>query len=81
MRLAVIGLIIGLLIGGLAGYVTRPQSAEIKLPGVTIEITGKGPAHGGDAVTSGQMQHIGLFAAIGAVAGLAVGFLAGRARG
>lgn len=80
MNLKVICLVLGLVAGALAGYVTRPESAEIKLPGVNIEITGTGTAQGGGELTSDQMTHIGIFAVIGAVIGLGVGLIAGRGR-
>ncbi|MGQ4273707.1 hypothetical protein [Terrihabitans sp. B22-R8] len=76
----VILLIIGLVAGGLIGYVTRPQSAEISLPGVNIQITGDEPARGGGDITSDQWQHIGLFAVIGGIIGLGLGFVADRRR-
>jgi hypothetical protein len=64
--------------GALVGYVTRPESAEIKLPGLNIQITGDGPAQGGGELTSDQLQHIGIFAAIGAIIGLGAGVVVGR---
>jgi hypothetical protein len=70
-------LVLGLLAGALVGYVTRPQSAEIKLPGLNIQITGEGAAEGGK-ITSDQWQHIGIFAAIGAIIGLGAGVVVGR---
>jgi hypothetical protein len=71
-------LVIGLVAGALVGYVTRPQSAEINLPGLNIQITGEGRAEGGGALTSDQWQHIGIFAAIGALIGLGAGVIVGR---
>ena len=71
-------LVLGLLAGALAGYVTRPESAEIKLPGLNIQITGEGRAEGGGELTSDQWQHIGIFAAIGAIIGLGAGIVVGR---
>jgi hypothetical protein len=71
-------LVIGLLAGALVGYVTRPQSAEINLPGLNIQITGEGRAEGGGELTSDQWQHIGIFAAIGALIGLGAGVVVGR---
>jgi hypothetical protein len=38
------------------------------------------PAAPGDAVTSSQWQHIGIFAGIGALVGLGLGFAADRRR-
>lgn len=70
-------LVLGLLAGALVGYVTRPQSAEINLPGLNIQITGEGTAQGGE-ITSAQWQHIGIFAAIGAIIGLGAGIVVGR---
>ena len=71
-------LVLGLIAGGLVGYVTRPQSAEINLPGLNIQITGEGRAQGGGEITSDQWQHIGIFAAIGAIIGLGAGVVVGR---
>ena len=71
-------LVIGLLAGALVGYVTRPQSAEINLPGLNIQITGEGRAEGGGELTADQWQHIGIFAAIGALIGLGAGVVVGR---
>jgi hypothetical protein len=70
-------LVLGLVAGALVGYVTRPQSAEINLPGLNIQITGEGPAKGGE-LTPDQWQHIGIFAAIGAIIGLGAGIAVGR---
>jgi hypothetical protein len=70
-------LVLGLVAGALVGYLTRPQSAEINLPGLNIQITGDGPAEGGQ-LTSDQWQHIGIFAVIGAIIGLGAGVVVGR---
>jgi hypothetical protein len=70
-------LVLGILAGAMVGYVTRPQSAEINLPGLNIQITGDGPAEAGE-LTSDQWQHIGIFAAIGAIIGLGAGVVVGR---
>ena len=39
---------------------------------------GKSAARSGDSLTTGQMQHIGIFAAIGAALGLGAGLVVGR---
>ena len=74
-------LLIGLVAGGLAGYLTRPEAAEIKVGSFSLEIQGDSPAGTrGGSLTTGQMQHIGIFAVIGAVLGLGIGFVADRRR-
>ena len=81
MNIKVIWLVIGLVVGGLVGYLTRPQAAELSIGNVSIEIQGAHPAGaGGGALTSGQSEHIAIFAAIGAVIGLGIGFVADRRR-
>ncbi len=74
-------LVVGLLVGALSGYLTRPESAEIKLGPLNIEVKGDQVARGNGPLTSSQMQHIAIIAAIGGVIGLAVGFAMGRGRG
>ena len=74
-------LLLGLLIGAVVGYVTRPQAAEIRLGGTSIEFQNNqvlaGPAGG---MTSGQSQHILLYTIAGGVLGLLAGFAADRRR-
>jgi hypothetical protein len=74
-------LVVGLLIGALSGYLTRPESAEIKLGPLSIEVKGNQIAHDNGPLTSSQVQHIAIIALIGGVIGLGVGFAAGRSRG
>ena len=83
MNLKVLLLLAGLVIGGLAGYLTRPDAAEIRAGGVSIEIQtgGTAPAGAGGGVTTGQWQHIGIFAVGGAILGLLAGFALDRRRG
>ena len=73
-------LVVGLLIGALSGYLTRP-SAEIKLGPLSIEVKGDRVAHDNGPLTSSQVQHIAFITLIGGVIGLGVGFAAGRSRG
>jgi hypothetical protein len=68
--------VVGLLVGALAGYLTRPETAEIKLGPLSIEVKGDRPAQGGGPITSGQMQHIALITLIGGVIGAGLGFVA-----
>jgi len=78
MNTKVVLLIAGILIGGLTGYLTRPESAEINLGPLSIEVQGDRPAQGSGPITSGQWQHIAIFTVIGGLIGLAAGFVAGR---
>ncbi|HEV2000560.1 MAG TPA: hypothetical protein VGQ97_08750 [Xanthobacteraceae bacterium] len=71
-------LLIGALVGGLIGYLSRPESAEIKIGPLNIQITGPGAAGGGGELTTPQLQHIGLIALIGAALGFGVGFVVER---
>lgn len=82
MNLKVILLVVGLVLGGLAGYFTRPEAAELKLGGLSVEVQSgrQAPSRDGGSITSGQWQHIGAFAAGGALLGLLVGFAADRRR-
>jgi hypothetical protein len=67
-------LIVGLLIGAFAGYLTRPESAEIKLGPLSIEVKGNQVAHDTGPLTSSQMQHIAIITVIGGAIGLVLGF-------
>jgi hypothetical protein len=67
-------LVVGLLIGAFAGYLTRPQAAEIKLGPLKLEVTGDKVASGGGSLTSSQVQHIALIALIGGVVGIGLGY-------
>jgi hypothetical protein len=73
-------LLIGLVIGGLAGYMTRPEeSTEIKLGPVSVEVRTNERARGGP-LTSSQVQHIAILTAIGGAIGLGMGFALGKRR-
>ena len=67
-------LVVGLLIGALSGYLTRPESTEIKLGPLSIEVKGSQVAHDGGPLTSSQIQHIAIITALGGVIGLGLGF-------
>lgn len=72
-------LILGLLVGGVAGYLTRPQAAEIRIGGASIEFSdNKVSTSSSGSLTSGQSQHILLYAVFGGVIGLLAGFVADR---
>jgi hypothetical protein len=74
-------LVVGLLIGALSGYLTRPESTEIKLGPLSIEVKGNQVAHDNGPLTSSQFRHIAIITLIGGVIGLGVGFAAGKSRG
>jgi len=73
-------LLVGLLIGGLAGYMTRPETAEIKLGPLSLEVRTDERARGGGPLTSSQVQHIAILTAIGGIIGLGLGFAMGKRR-
>ena len=70
----VVFLVVGLLIGALAGYLTRPETAEIRLGPISIEVRGDNVARGGGELTSSQVQHIAIVTLIGGLVGLGLGF-------
>ncbi len=75
-------LILGVLVGGVVGYVTRPQAAEIRLGGASFEIedTSRSASDDGGALTTGQLRRVFVFAVAGGVVGLLAGVLADRRR-
>jgi hypothetical protein len=74
-------LVLGVIIGGVIGYATRPEIAEIRIGKLNIEISGKGVGrHNGGEITSEQWKHIAIFALIGGVLGLGLGFAMERGR-
>jgi hypothetical protein len=70
----VVFLAIGLAIGVLAGYLTRPETTEIRLGPINIEVRGDNVASGGGELTSSQVEHIAIVAMIGGLVGLGLGF-------
>ena len=74
-------LIIGLLVGAVSGYMTRPESTEIRLGPLSIEVKGNQVAHDNGPLTTSQFRHIAIITLIGGVIGLGVGFAAGKSRG
>jgi hypothetical protein len=70
----VVFLLIGLFVGAVAGYLTRPESAEIRLGPLNIEVTGNQVARGGGPLTGSQLRYIALITAIGGALGLALGY-------
>ena len=76
----VVLLVVGLLLGAAVGYLTRPESTQITLGPLSIEVQGNRPAQGGGPMTSGQWQYVALFTVIGGLIGAAVGFVVDRRR-
>jgi hypothetical protein len=76
----IVFLIIGLLVGAASGYMTRPESAEIKLGPLSIEVKGNQVARDNGPLTSSQFQHIAIITLIGGVIGMGVGFAVGKNR-
>jgi len=72
--------VIGVLVGTLVGYLTRPEATEIKLGPLSVEVQGSGTARGNDPLTGGQMQHVAIAAIIGGLVGAGIGFAVGRSR-
>jgi hypothetical protein len=71
---------VGLVIGAIGGYLTRPDSTEIKIGPVQIEVTGKGVARGGGDLTSSQVQHVLLIALLGGLIGVGFGYAVDRGK-
>ena len=74
-------LVVGLLIGALAGYLTRPESTEIKFGPFKLEVSGDRVARDNGPITSSQVQHIALITLIGGIVGLGFGFVTGKNKG
>ncbi len=70
----VVFLAIGIFVGAVAGYLTRPESAEIRLGPLNFEIIGNQVIHGGGPLTGSQLRYIAMVTAIGGVLGLALGY-------
>jgi hypothetical protein len=79
-NLKVFLLVIGVLIGAAVGYETRPETAEIRIGKLEIQITGKGMGARDDHITSDQWKHIAIFALIGGLLGLGLGIALDRRR-
>ena len=73
-------LVLGVIIGGVVGYATRPETAEIRIGKLNIEISGKGIGRNDGSLTSDQWKHIAIFSLIGGVLGLGLGFAMERGR-
>jgi hypothetical protein len=71
----VVFLLIGLIVGGLTGYLTRPEAAEIRIGPLSLEVRGNNIPHDEDSgLTSSQVEHIAIITLIGGMIGLGFGF-------
>ena len=70
----IVFLVIGIFVGAIAGYLTRPESTEIRLGPLNVEITGNKIARDEGPLTGAQMRYIGMVTLIGAALGLALGY-------
>jgi hypothetical protein len=71
-------LVLGLLIGGVTGWLTRPAAAELTIGPLQIEVQGDRPAEGSGPLTTGQIEHVALYAVIGGLIGFLIGFAVDR---
>ena len=90
----VILLIVGLVIGAAAGWFTAPKAVDVDVGGVSLEVVGNGGGamvsadrKNGVEVSIGKRSMLddrntrtAIFAAIGGVIGLIIGFVADRRR-
>jgi hypothetical protein len=70
----VVFLAIGLFVGAIAGYLTRPESADIRIGPISIEVTGDKAARGSGPMTGSQMRYLAMVTLIGGALGLALGY-------
>ncbi len=73
-------LVLGVILGGVVGYATRPETAEIRIGKLNIEISGKGIGRNDGSLTSDQWKHIAIFSLIGGILGLGLGFAMERGK-
>jgi hypothetical protein len=70
----VLVLLIGLFVGAVSGYFTRPESAEIQVGPMHLEVTGNRIARGDEPLTGSQLRYIAMVTLIGGVIGLGLGY-------
>jgi len=72
-------LLIGLAVGGIIGWLTRPEAVEFEVGPVRIEIEGdRAAGASGNSLTSGQATHVAIIAVLGGLLGLGLGFVVDR---
>ncbi len=74
-------LLLGLVVGGLVGYLTRPAATEFRLGGASLEVQDTSRTASPDAgLTTGQGRRIMIFTVAGGVIGLLAGLAFDRRR-
>lgn len=73
-------LLVGLFVGGVVGWFTKPAALAFQFGDINIEISADGPVDSGQGLTSEQVRHIGLIGAIGGLIGLGLGIAVDRKR-
>jgi len=77
-NLKVICLLLGIVAGGLVGFVTKPPQWASVIPIINVPVQVE-PKEKGE-LTNRQFNHVALCALIGGIVGLGFGFVAGRRR-
>ncbi len=77
MNIRVSLLFLGLLLGGIVGWVTRPTATEINLGPLHAEVQSDHGAGAQDTgpLTDGQIEHIAIYTVVGGVIGALAGML------
>ncbi len=70
--------VFGVLVGGVVGYITRPEAASITLGPINMEVKTDRVAASGDPLTGSQVPHIALLAGIGGLVGAGLGLFLRR---
>jgi hypothetical protein len=80
MNSRVLFLIVGLGLGALVGWLTRPDMTEVKVGPISIVVQGDhaAGAHDTGSLTNGQIQHIAIYTVAGGVLGALAGLLVTR---
>lgn len=78
-NLKVVCLLLGIIAGGLVGFVTKPPQGQTTIPIINVPVQTE-PKEKGD-LTNRQFNHVALWALIGGIVGLGVGFVGDRRRG
>ena len=74
-------LLLGLLLGAVVGYLTRPETAELRIGQLSVEFSDNQVSSGASGgLTSGQSRHLLVYTLIGGVIGLLAGFALDRRR-